>query len=187
MFEHPPRLILVPHADAGDRMKWTTDQDLRPLSDLGVSQAAALAIEIGAVDAIISSPARRCTETVAPVAARSAVEIELNEDLREITFVSEIEGWDGWDLDPTWRAQLVASAAVGRALRVLESVRSYAGASRVVLSAHGDLIPLLTMFAAGYFRVPAPPPVARGGCYVIDRSNPARPISTLGALMSPPS
>lgn len=187
MFEHLPRLVLVPHADAGDRRKWITDQDLRPLSEVGVRQAATLADEIGSVDAIISSPARRCVETVEPVAARSAVPIDLSDDLREITFVNEIESWDAWNLDPAWRAQLVASAAMGRALRVLQSLSRYGAQKRVALSAHGDLIPLVAMFAAGYFRVPAPRPVARGGCYEIDTSNAAQPLSTLGALAPPPS
>jgi hypothetical protein len=42
VFDRLPRLILVPHADAGDRTTWMTDQDLRPLSAAGIEQAAAL-------------------------------------------------------------------------------------------------------------------------------------------------
>lgn len=184
MFERLPRLLLVPHADAGDRHKWTTDQDMRPLSDLGISQAAALAEEVGRVDAIISSPALRCVQTVEPIAERSQVEIERSDDLREITFADEVARWEAWQLDPQWRAQLVASSALGRAWRVLYALNSRGAEKRVVVSAHGDLIPLLALFACGYFRDDAPSPIARGGCYEIDPSS-ARPISTLGPLAPP--
>ncbi len=34
---------LVPHMDAGDRTKWQGDQNVRPLTDLGRRQAAAMA------------------------------------------------------------------------------------------------------------------------------------------------
>jgi 8-oxo-dGTP diphosphatase len=186
MFDHLPRLVLVPHADAGDRQQWTSDQDLRPLSELGVAQAAALAEEIAPVDAIISSPARRCVETVEPIAERSGVDIELSDDLRELTFVDEADSWDAWDLDPVWRAQLIGSAAIGRALRVLTALQVQGRERRVVISAHGDLIPLLAMCAAGYFRVAAPPPAARGGYYDIGSSDGAQPISAHGAPMAPP-
>ena len=34
---------LIPHLDAGDRTQWQGDQNQRPLSDLGLRQAHALA------------------------------------------------------------------------------------------------------------------------------------------------
>jgi broad specificity phosphatase PhoE len=187
MFDRLPCLLLIPHADAGDRRKWPTDQDLRPLSELGVAQAAALADEVGHVDEIISSPALRCVQTVEPIAERSGIDVKHSDDLREIGFADEVERWDTWELDESWRAQLVASSALGRASRVVRGLRALEAGRRVVVSAHGDLIPLLAMFAAGFFRVPAPPPVARGGCYLIEPSNPTSPISTLGALAPLPS
>jgi broad specificity phosphatase PhoE len=189
MFERLPRLVLVPHADAGDRRTWTADQDLRPLSPLGVAQASALAAAIGVVDRIISSPARRCVETVEPLAAASGgVTIERSEELRELPFVDSVEPWDAWPLDPDWRAQLVAAAALGRAARLLESLAGEGSrGGRFALSAHGDLIPLLALFAAGSFGVPAPPRAARGGAYEIDASNASAPIVSIGALVPPPA
>ncbi|MEQ4203970.1 histidine phosphatase family protein [Actinopolymorpha sp. B9G3] len=177
----------MPHADAGDRTKWTSDQDLRPLTDLGRAQATMLAAAVGRVDAIVSSPARRCVETVEPIAAASGAEIELDEDLRELTYVTEHESWDAWTLDPQWRAQLLAAAGLGRAIRTLARIEESVGAGgRVAISAHGDLVPLFGLLAAGYFRVPAPVPAARGGCYEIDPTNASRPIRTLGALVPRP-
>jgi broad specificity phosphatase PhoE len=186
VFHRLPRLVLIPHADAGDRRTWLADQDTRPLSGLGVSQAAALAKTVGRVDAIISSPALRCIQTVEPIAALSQVGIETNEDLREITFADEVDSWDAWDLDPDWRAQLLAADAIGRALRVLVALDGHGGQRGVVVSAHGDLIPLLAMLAAGYFRVAAPPPIARGGCFEVDPMKVGQPISTLGARLPIP-
>jgi broad specificity phosphatase PhoE len=187
VFRSLPILVVVPHADAGDRTKWTSDQDLRPLTDLGRSQAAMLAPVVGRVDGIVSSPARRCVETVEPIAAASGAEIELSDDLRELTYVTEHESWDAWRLDPQWRAQLLAAAGLGRVMRALAMVEEPVGTSgRVAISAHGDLVPLFALLAAGYFRVPAPVPAARGGCYEIDPTNAARPIRTLGALVPRP-
>ena len=187
MFDRLPVLLLVPHADAGDRRKWTTDQDLRPLSDLGVAQSAALAEVVGRVDEIVSSPARRCVQTVEPIAQRSDIDVRHSDDLREISFADEVESWEPMELEDSWRAQLVASSALGRAWRVLSGLSGLDPARRVVVSAHGDLVPLLAMFASGFFRIAAPPPLARGGCYLIDPSRPANPISTLGALAPRPS
>jgi broad specificity phosphatase PhoE len=187
VFGSLPILVVVPHADAGDRTKWTSDQDLRPLTDLGRSQAAMLALAVGRVDAIVSSPARRCVETVEPIAAASDAEIELNDDLRELTYVTEHESWDAWRFNPQWRAELRAAAGLGRVVRTLARIGETAGAGgRVAISAHGDLVPLFALLAAGYFRVPAPVPAARGGCYEIDPRNAAAPIRTLGALVPRP-
>src|SRR5687768_6255682 len=93
VFDRMTSLIVVPHADAGDRKKWTTDQDLRPLSDLGRRQAAELAPNIDDVDAVVSSPALRCVQTVEPIAIASGVEVELSEHLRELSFVTELGSW----------------------------------------------------------------------------------------------
>lgn len=187
MFVGLPILVVVPHADAGDRTKWTSDQDLRPLTDVGRTQAATLAGAVGRVDAIVSSPARRCVETVEPIAAASGVEIELNDDLRELTYVTEHARWDDWKPDPQWRAQLLAAAGLGRVLRTLARIEETVGSGgRVAVSAHGDLVPLFALLAAGHFRVSAPDPAARGGCYEIDPTNTSRPIRTLGALVPRP-
>ncbi len=181
VFDGLPILVIVPHAEAGDRTKWTRDQDLRPLTDEGRAQAASLAQAVGRVDRVVSSPARRCVETVQPIAAASNVDIELSDDLRELTYVTELESWDPWvGENELWRGQLVAGAGLGRFLRVVAGTRGTH--RRVAISAHGDLVPLFAMFAAGHFRVPGPLPIARGGCFEIDASDAEQPIKSLGAL-----
>ena len=76
------RLLLVRHCQAA----WLEDNKSRPLSELGLEQAQALGAwlrESWPIDGIVSSPYRRTIETIAPFAAASALEIALDERLRE--------------------------------------------------------------------------------------------------------
>ncbi len=85
------RLLLVRHAHAGDRSR-SDDDLLRPLSDRGRTQAAALPALLlphlmaeptdGPV-VVASSPAVRCTATVAPLAATLRTEVALDAELLE--------------------------------------------------------------------------------------------------------
>lgn len=69
---------LVRHACAGDKTEWAGPDLDRPLDDAGVRQAAALADELQSVpvERILSSPARRCRQTVVPLAHRHGVPVE---------------------------------------------------------------------------------------------------------------
>ncbi len=62
---------LIRHAHAGKR--GTVDDDLRPLSERGTTQARAIAESLAgsAIARIVSSPLVRCVETVVPIAPRS--------------------------------------------------------------------------------------------------------------------
>jgi 8-oxo-dGTP diphosphatase len=65
-------LILVRHASAGRKGDWPGDDESRPLDAQGVADAQALArlLACFALTArVISSPTRRCTETMRPYAA----------------------------------------------------------------------------------------------------------------------
>ncbi len=78
-------LYVVRHADAGDRAAWTGDDRLRPLSATGRLQAEALAERWAgvALDAIHSGPAKRCVDTVAPLAASHGLPVTDDEALAE--------------------------------------------------------------------------------------------------------
>jgi hypothetical protein len=186
VFDGLPVLVVVPHAEAGDRTAWRLDQDLRPLTEEGRAQASSLAETVGPVDRIVSSPARRCVETVEPLADISDVDIEFSDDLRELTYVTDLEAWEAWGaIEGVWRGQLLAGGGLGRFLRVVDDTRGTG--NRVALSAHGDLVPLFALLFAAHFHIPAPTPVARGGCFEIDASNVAQPITSLGALLPRPA
>jgi phosphohistidine phosphatase SixA len=78
-------LLLVRHASAGDRARWDGDDGERPLDDRGRRQAAALPalLESYRIDAILSSPAVRCVQTVAPLAEARGLRIETRVELGE--------------------------------------------------------------------------------------------------------
>jgi broad specificity phosphatase PhoE len=63
-------LLVVRHADAGDKRSWTGPDRLRPLSPTGRRQAEGLVVRLEdyPVDRILSSPTRRSQQTVQPLA-----------------------------------------------------------------------------------------------------------------------
>ena len=63
-------LLVVRHADAGDKRTWTGPDTLRPLSPSGQLQAEGLVfrLEDFSVERILSSPTLRCYQTVEPLA-----------------------------------------------------------------------------------------------------------------------
>ena len=74
-------VVLLRHASAGDRDRWTGDDRLRPLDKKGRRQADALRKILLArgVTRALSSPYVRCTQTLAPL----GLDIERDERLAE--------------------------------------------------------------------------------------------------------
>ena len=73
---------LIPHCTSVAREGWVGSHDVRPLAELGMRQAAALAAAIGSdVDGIYSSPTTRCRQTVEPLAAAAGLPVR---DLAEL-------------------------------------------------------------------------------------------------------
>jgi 8-oxo-dGTP diphosphatase len=130
---------LIPHLDGGDRALWRDDQNLRPLSDLGRRQAESVAEALaagGPVDALYSSPALRCVQTLEPLGARLSLSVEIVADL--------IEG----HLDED---RLILGERCLNALRPL--VDKHEG-GRIVACSHGDLIPGFAEHVIGRLGVP---------------------------------
>lgn len=105
-------VFVIRHAKAESRSRWDGDDRDRPLTDKGRAQARALVglLERSEITRVISSPYRRCIETVAPLAERLGVTLEADETLAE--------GQDWAD-----------------ALRIVESATA-----PVALCSHGDVI-----------------------------------------------
>lgn len=79
-------LLLVRHAWAGHRETWDGGDDHeRPLDTRGRAQADELVEQLRAypIEAILSSPARRCIDSVAPLARARGLEIETRPELGE--------------------------------------------------------------------------------------------------------
>jgi len=71
-------LLVVRHADAGDKRSWKRPDRLRPLSPTGCRQAEGLVVRLEdyPVDRILSSPTLRCQQTVQPLARDRFLEVE---------------------------------------------------------------------------------------------------------------
>jgi exopolyphosphatase/guanosine-5'-triphosphate,3'-diphosphate pyrophosphatase len=107
------RVRLIRRAKAGRRGSSPKNDALRPLSEEGTAQARGLVEQLDGqrIERIVSSPYRRCVETVEPLAKRRGLEIELDDRLAE-------------------------GASIAKALRVLRSV----GDSEAVICTHSDVI-----------------------------------------------
>jgi phosphohistidine phosphatase SixA len=71
-------LLVVRHADAGDKSTWVGPDSLRPLSPSGHLQAEGLVVRLEdyPVDRILCSPTLRCFQTVEPLARDRLLEVE---------------------------------------------------------------------------------------------------------------
>jgi 8-oxo-dGTP diphosphatase len=105
-------ISLVRHAKAMARDAWHDDDDLRPLSEKGLGQAAGLLAQLGLtqVRRVVSSPATRCIQTVERLARDLDRPVEPIEALREGTSADQ----------------------------ALHAIRSIAGPS--VACTHGDVV-----------------------------------------------
>lgn len=87
-------LYLLRHADAGDPEAWHGDDALRPLSEKGERQAAALGRFLAAADfsadVILSSPRIRALRTAELVAAALGMTVEIDERLQRAPDVEEL-------------------------------------------------------------------------------------------------
>ena len=111
-----PSLHLIRHAHAGSRTDWTDDDELRPLSERGEQQAAAIAEALAdaGIDLLWTSSYVRCRQTLQPLAATLGRTVDDRTELAE----------GAWGTD----ALEVLLAAVGEG-------RTVAACS------HGDVIP----------------------------------------------
>src|SRR5215210_2724334 len=73
-----PMLLVVRHAEAGDKSTWTGPDMLRPLSPSGHLQAEGLVVRLEdyPIEPILCSPTLRCRQTVQPLARDRMLEIE---------------------------------------------------------------------------------------------------------------
>lgn len=136
-------VYLVRHAKAGSRSRWQGPDESRPLSTAGQRQANDLAEQLGddGIGRVLTSGYVRCRDTVAPLAARLGVQLEVIDALAE-----------GAPVGPV------------RAL-VLEE-----GARRpTVLCTHGDVIVLLLdELAEAGLVVGSKPALAKGSVWALE-------------------
>ncbi|HEV3226795.1 MAG TPA: histidine phosphatase family protein [Acidimicrobiales bacterium] len=138
-------VYLVRHADAKSRANWAGDDEKRPLTRKGQTQASGLVdlLRHARVRRILSSPAVRCVHTVEPLASKQGVDIEETDLLLE-----------GADAGVAYDLLRAAADAKGDA----------------VLCTHGDLVPELLRLASrdGLTMVDSPR-WAKGSTWAIER------------------
>jgi broad specificity phosphatase PhoE len=76
-------LLLVRHGSAGKSDEWKAADAERPLDERGEEQAAHLPDVLARfpIERILSSPAKRCLDTVGPLAAARGLTVEPREEL----------------------------------------------------------------------------------------------------------
>jgi broad specificity phosphatase PhoE len=143
------------HLDAVDRNAWTGKPDDRPLTELGRQQAERMAEILTAdpIDALVSSPALRCPESMRALSKATALEVEIMAGFRDTLGYRAPEGWgkEGQP-DPLGGAQ-----SAGSAFAALSELRERFPDGRVVLCSYGDIIPALLAFISGQYGVGMPP------------------------------
>lgn len=109
-------LYVVRHAHAGQRSAWTGDDRLRPLSERGETQSRAIATSLAPHPPrrVLSSPARRCVQTMVPLADKLGIEV-LEDD------------------------RLYEGASPHEVRTLLDEIAD----DDVVVCSHGDVIPIL--------------------------------------------
>jgi 8-oxo-dGTP diphosphatase len=84
-------VYVIRHAHAGNRSSWRGEDAERPLSSRGHLQAKLLGQLLGCdhISRVISSPARRCIQTVEPLAEARGVKVRTDKRLAEGASVRE--------------------------------------------------------------------------------------------------
>jgi 8-oxo-(d)GTP phosphatase len=135
-------VLLIRHAQAGSRRDSKVPDGQRRLSARGLKQARSLVetLEGFSPQRILSSPAVRCVQTVAPLAKALNVKVEEAEDLSE-----------------------------GAGLSALALVRNVA-CEKIALCTHGDVIPdiLVALADEDHLDLGSRPRQAKGSVWVLE-------------------
>jgi 8-oxo-dGTP diphosphatase len=154
------RLILVRHAHAGSKDQWHRADRLRPLDGVGRRQAERLERMLAPMKPvrILSSPYRRCLETMAPTAAKAGLDIE--------------------------RRRALEPDTPAKALALIRQMTAPGSPSGVVLCTHGEILGavLAQLAKQDGVRLPRRPPGLKGCAWVLD----VRRGKLVGARYVPP-
>jgi broad specificity phosphatase PhoE len=138
-------LLLVRHANAGDKSLWQGPDSLRPLSSAGRAEAAGLVFRLSdyPIERLLTSPTVRCRQTVQPLAHDRRLPIE-----------------------PA--PALAATAGLGEVLTLLEGPEL----QDAVLCTHGEVIgQVLVRLVADGLAVDQPLAWPKGSTWLLDGAN----------------
>ena len=135
-------LFLVRHAKAGSRSAWVGPDAARPLTRAGRDQAQGITARLidEPVPRILSSPYRRCVETVMPLGTKVGVPVE------EVELLAE-------GAEPMDVVELLAALP-----------------DHSVLCSHGDIIPaVVDQLASVGMEIEGEPDWRKGAIWVLER------------------
>ena len=74
------QVILVRHARAGSKRRWSGPDECRPLDEVGAQHAVGLVdtLAVTPIRRLVSSPALRCVQTLEPLARHTGLTIEMS-------------------------------------------------------------------------------------------------------------
>ncbi len=142
-------IFLIRHAQSHPKASIPDAQ--WPLSDLGRSQAQALAPLLAplGIEEVISSPYRRCLDTVAPFIGRQGIGLQVVHDLRERLIVKTLirdfadvwhRSWEDFHFAlPECESSHTAQERMLAAMHVIAQESS---GRRIAVSSHGNVIGL---------------------------------------------
>jgi hypothetical protein len=186
------QMLLVRHASAGQRQDWRGDDLDRPLDAVGAQQAALVARRLAplAPARLLSSPARRCQQTMAPLAGATGVAVELvpwlavdSQQAAASALTELMLAVDGRRLDEPGRLETEGPEAGECQGGGLECDRTDArrtapsgtAARPLVLCTHGEVLAAVlpaVVAPALWYQAQAdgapPPPGAKAGTWVLD-------------------
>jgi 8-oxo-(d)GTP phosphatase len=95
---HTTPLVVLRHATARDRENWTGADLDRPLSEEGLAEARSLPFLLAAFrpSVVLSSPARRCLDTVRPYALAAGFPVRDEPPLSETGFLADPDRVTDW-------------------------------------------------------------------------------------------
>lgn len=138
------KIVLVRHADAGDRTTYKGPDYRRPLSQKGSWQAAQIALELTPLNPtqILTSRSVRCFSTVTPLAKATCLEIHECDEL-----------FEGSDPREAWNV-------------LITSMNN--GAGTLVACSHGDVIPgIIGLLADAGLRFDSPPKIKKASMTIL--------------------
>jgi hypothetical protein len=156
--------------DAAPRDTWTgPDMDARPLTELGWKQAeriADLILADGPVDALVSSPAVRATQSLEPLSKRTGLGVEVMPGFGDTFRYKAPPGWE--NPDNPGPSPLGGAYSAGKALAELNKLLGRPDVRRAVLCSYDDIVPAFLSTVAGLYGVDMPQRVrGKGYFYVV--------------------
>ena len=133
-------LLLVRHASAGDRTAWEGDDRQRPLDERGRRRADELVRQLASfeISEILTSPYKRCVETVRPLGHARGLRVEAREELGE-----ELQGERGTVLVRSLAGQDVVVCGHGGLDRIVSGAPKWKKGAVFVLGPDLELIEIL--------------------------------------------